>query len=165
MGLFRKTKEPKQVVNVEDEVKERVGRMADPTKITTENLSLQVLVLNDQINKNYSNLIFTDVFDNMKTGAEVSQKIRGIKSIYEEAIEEGLDKWLDPEYLEGQRYRLKEVLRECSVELREYVIGQLEAVTALQEGELYYCWTDPNAPIKVNPALKRKEGDYGDQKR
>ena len=155
MGIFSIRKEAKQATELENEVMKRVSKMDDPTKITMENLSLQVFVMESDI-KRYSKGKF---FAKKMYGDQIDwdMTIRGLEGfidIYNKVMREGFEKWLDPDFLDKKFDEIK-ILRDEEKDRyqRNYYTGQLKVIAGLQEGELYYDWTSPFMPINFNPAF------------
>lgn len=155
MGIFSIRKEAKQATELENEVRRRVREMDDPTKLTMENLSLQVLVLESDI-KRYSKGKFLSkkIYGNQIDWDMTVRGLEGFVDVYKKVMEEGFEKWLDPEFLDKKFDEIKALRdKEQDRYQRNYYTSQLKVIAGLQECELYYDWTDPFMPINFNPAF------------
>lgn len=153
MNRFRIMKEAKQATELENEVMRRVAQLDDPSAITIQNLNLQVLVMKSDVKRYAKGKFFAkDFWGNAIDWNATIQGTQGFIDIYEKAIDEGLDKWLDRRFLKNEFDRVKERQdRQDDKYSWTYYNGQLKAIAGLQEGELYHSWTDPNMIIGTNP--------------
>lgn len=153
--MFSMMKEAKQATELENEVTRRVQQLDDPSAVTVDNLELQLLVMKSDV-KRYSKGKFyaKDVWGNAIDWEVTIRGTEGFIDVYERAIDEGLDKWLDDDFLEEEYDRAKE-LRDQQDNKYDwaYYSNQMKAIAGLQEGELYHCWTDPTMVIGMNPAF------------
>lgn len=153
--MFSMMKEAKQATELENEVTRRVQQLDNPSAVTVDNLELQLLVMKSDV-KRYSKGKFyaKDVWGNAIDWEVTIRGTKGFINVYERAIDEGLDKWLDDDFLEEEYNRVKE-LRDQQDNKYDwaYYSNQMKAIAGLQEGELYHCWTDPTMVIGMNPAF------------
>ena len=157
MGMFSMMREARQATELENEVIRRVQQLDDPSAVTIDNLELQLLVMRSDV-KRYSRGKFyaKDMWGNAIDWQVTIRGTEGFINVYERAIDEGLDQWLDDDFLEEEYDRVKE-LRDQQDDKYEwaYYSNQMKAIAGLQEGELYHCWTDPTMVIGMNPAFIR----------
>ena len=157
MGMFSMMREARQATELENEVIRRVQQLDDPSAVTIGNLELQLLVMRSDV-KRYSKGKFyaKDMWGNAIDWQVTIRGTEGFINVYERAIDEGLDKWLDDDFLEKEYGRVKELRDEQDDKYTWVYYGnQMKAIAGLQEGELYHCWTDPTIVIGMNPAFIR----------
>ena len=146
-------KEAKQATELEREVRMRVAQLDDPSKISMQNLLLQVLVMKSDVKRYSKGKFFAkDFWGNAIDWNVTIRGTEGFIDIYERAIDEGLDKWLDPKFLKREYDEVKERRDQQDDKYSwAYYSNQMKAIAGLQEGELYHCWTDPTMVIGTNP--------------
>ena len=155
MGMFSMMREARQATELENEVIRRVQQLNNPSAVTIDNLELQLLVMRSDV-KRYSKGKFyaKDMWGNAIDWQVTIRGTEGFIDVYERAIDEGLDKWLDDDFLKKEYDRVKELRDEQDDKYTwAYYSNQMKAIAGLQEDELYHCWTDPTMVISMNPAF------------
>lgn len=153
--MFSMMREARQATELENEVIRRVQQLDDPSAVTIDNLELQLLVMRSDV-KRYSKGKFyaKDMWGNAIDWQATIRGTEGFIDVYERAIDEGLDKWLDDDFLKKEYDRVKELRDEQDDKYTwAYYSNQMKAIAGLQEGELYHYWTDPTMVIGMNPAF------------
>lgn len=155
MGIFSMMKEAKQATELDNEVMRRVRQLDDPSAVTIDNLKLQLFVMESDVKRYRKGKFYAkDVWGNAIDWQVTIRGTEGFINVYERAINEGLDKWLDSVFLEEEYNRIQE-LRDQQDDKYDlaYYSNQMKAIAGLQEGELYHYWTDPRMAIGTNPAF------------
>ena len=135
MGVFSLMKEAKQATMLEEEVTRRVRQLDDPTAITVDNLELQLLVMKSDL-KRYSKgkFLAKDMWGNAIDWEVTIKGTEGFIDIYESAIDESLDKWLNSKFLKKKYAEIEEIGdQQDDKNSWSYYSNQLKAITGLQK--------------------------------
>lgn len=150
MGIIKLIKEMKKAEEFEKEVREKVALLDDPEAITIENLSLQIYVLENDI-KRYRKREVAPSINNINWDT-IATTLEGVVSFYNQVIENGISKMTDKRFLLLHGFKvLKHAYSLDDPDEQAFYMGRVRAIAGLTEKQLYYTWTNPKAPMVVNP--------------
>ena len=154
MGLFKMIRQAKQATKMENEVRERLAQMDDITSLTLDNVRLQIFVMEYDIERYQKMGISADPFGNIVNWRATAKGTQGFVDIYKQVLDDGIKKWQGKAFLEKQYKAATKARSEATNDFDNlYYSGQQKAIAGLQEGVLYYEWTNPNMPIAINPKI------------
>lgn len=155
---FRKQKKMEELAeqqenDLRNEVIRRAYEIGFSSDITIKSLELELYIIEKDLEK-WTSIRRAHPNDAAALDGTI-QMLQGLESIYKRAIQEGLDKWLDHDFLENKYKNITtavtiHMLAKDNTANYKLYAGQQMAIAGLQKGELYYTWTDPELPISVN---------------
>lgn len=156
MGFFKTIRQIKQATRMENEVRYRLSQMESITGLTQENVQLQLYVMAYDIKRYQKMGTSKDAFGRTVDWRATAKGFQGIVDVYEQVLEDGLQKWQGEAFLNKQFKKATKSRSEAANKYDEiYFAGQQKAIAGLQEGVLYFVWTNPRNPIAINPRFVR----------
>ena len=143
--------ESKLATDLEDDIKRKVSVMKNPDGLTRKNLELQIYVLKKDIQRYKRYSVSKDPYGSNIDWKINSKLAEGILHVYEQALSDGKEKWLDKKHLKKQYDIAEKQLSKTSNKYEvTYYKGKMKAIAGLQKKQLFHSWTNPAAPISIN---------------